>query len=50
MLQLTVNGQDRKLAEGTTIADLLADLGLDPRMLAVERNFEIVPLAPHADT
>ena len=50
MLQLTVNGQDRELAEGTTIADLLADLGLDPRMLAVERNLELVPRAQHAET
>jgi thiamine biosynthesis protein ThiS len=50
MLKLIVNGQDRELAEGTTIAGLLAELGLDPRMLAVERNLELVPRAQHADT
>jgi thiamine biosynthesis protein ThiS len=50
MLKLSVNGQDRDLAEGTTIADLLAELGLDPRMLAVERNLELVPRAQHAST
>jgi sulfur carrier protein len=49
-MQLTVNGQDRELAEGTTIAELLAELGLDPRMLAVERNLNLVPRAEHADT
>jgi sulfur carrier protein len=50
MLQLTVNGKTRELAEGTTVADLLAELGLDPRMLAVERNLTLVPRAQHADT
>lgn len=50
MLHLTVNGQDRELAEGTTVADLLLQLKLDPRMLAVERNLELVPRARHAET
>jgi thiamine biosynthesis protein ThiS len=50
MFTLTVNGQDRELTAGTTIADLLAELGLDPRMLAVERNLELVPRAQHAST
>ena len=49
-MQLTVNGQERELAEGTTIAALLAELGLDPRMLAVERNLTLVPRAQHAST
>lgn len=49
-MQLTVNGQPRELAEGTTIADLLAELGLDPRTLAVERNLDLVPRAQHAET
>lgn len=50
MLKVIVNGQDRQLAEGTTIADLLVELGLDPRMLAVERNLTLVPRAQHAET
>lgn len=50
MFMLTVNGQDRELAEGTTVADLIAELGLDPRMLAVERNLELVPRAQHSAT
>ncbi|MDZ4657379.1 MAG: sulfur carrier protein ThiS [Bythopirellula sp.] len=49
-MQLTVNGETRELAEGTTIAELLAELGLDPRMLAVERNLTLVPRAQHANT
>lgn len=49
-MKLTVNGQERELAEGTTIADLLAELKLDPRMLAVERNLDLVPRGQHAET
>lgn len=50
MMQLTVNGQPRELAEGSTIADLLNELELDPRTLAVERNLDLVPRAKHAET
>ncbi len=49
-MQLTLNGQAREFAEGTTIAELLEDLGLDPRMLAVERNLNLVPRVQHAQT
>ena len=49
-MQLTVNGQDRELEEGTTIAELLEQLELDPRMLAVERNLNLVPRTQHANT
>jgi sulfur carrier protein len=49
-MQLTVNGQDRELEEGTTIAQLLEQLELDPRMLAVERNLNLVPRTQHAST
>jgi sulfur carrier protein len=49
-MQLTVNGQDRELEEGTTIAQLLEQLELDPRMLAVERNLNLVPRSQHAST
>lgn len=49
-MQLTVNGQPRELAEGSTIADLLSELELDPRTLAVERNLDLVPRAKHAET
>jgi sulfur carrier protein len=49
-MQLIVNGQERDLAEETTIADLLEELGLDPRLLAVERNLALVPRTQHAVT
>lgn len=45
-----VNGREHELPEGSTVAELIAELALDPRMLAVERNQELVPRAQHALT
>jgi thiamine biosynthesis protein ThiS len=39
---LTVNGGRREIPDGWTLADLLASLDLDPRMVVVERNATIV--------
>ena len=41
-LALTVNGESRTVAPGTTVAALLASLALDPRLVVVERNREIL--------
>lgn len=38
-----VNGDLRRVTLGASIAGMLAELGLDPRKVAVERNREIVP-------
>ena len=48
--ELSVNGESRTVAAGCTVADLLAELQLDPRVLAVERNLELVPRRQHAET
>jgi thiamine biosynthesis protein ThiS len=42
-LQIRVNGEQRDVAEGLTIAEMLGEMGLNPRKVAVERNLEIVP-------
>jgi thiamine biosynthesis protein ThiS len=42
-LVISVNGEQRKVAGGLSIFGMLSELGLDPRKVAVERNFEIVP-------
>ena len=42
-LSITLNGEPRAVAPGTTIAALAGELGLDPKKIAVERNREIVP-------
>jgi thiamine biosynthesis protein ThiS len=42
-LSIRINGEDRRVAAGTTIAAMVRTLGLDPAKVAVERNLEIVP-------
>ena len=49
-MQIELNGQPREIAPGTSVASLVAELQLDARYLAVERNRELVPRAKHADT
>ncbi len=39
---LTVNGETRAIPEGSTLADLLGALKLDPRLIVVEHNREIL--------
>lgn len=41
-MRLVVNGEERNVPEGTTIAALLDRLELDPGAVVVERNREIV--------
>ena len=41
-LSLLVNGEAVSVPDGSTVAALLAQLGLDRRKVAVERNEEIV--------
>jgi len=42
-LHITVNGQARAAAAGTTVSALLASMGVDPTRVAIERNEEVVP-------
>jgi len=50
VIDVTVNGQARRLDPGTTVAGLLAQMALAGKRVAVERNGEIVPKGRHADT
>ncbi len=42
-VRVTLNGKRVELEDVRTIADLLRWRGLDPRLVAVEHNGEIVP-------
>ena len=42
-IAIHVNGDLRHVTVGLTLADMLQELGLDARKVAVERNLEIVP-------
>ena len=48
-MQLTLNGDPRETS-AATVAALVAELGLDVRKVAVERNLEIVPRSLYAAT
>ena len=48
-MQIKLNGEFRDLAEGTTISQLIEQLKLDPRYLAVERNRQVIPRAQHRE-
>ena len=48
-LSLIVNGEPRSIAAGASVADLVADIGLNPAKVAVERNAVIVPRSTLAD-
>jgi thiamine biosynthesis protein ThiS len=43
IISLTLNGESRNIAAGLSVADLVREIGLDPKKVAVERNLEIVP-------
>ena len=48
-MEITVNEESRDVKPGTTVAELLGQLSMQPRQVAVERNLQIVPRAEHAD-
>lgn len=42
-LGIRVNGEHREVPSGISISEMLSEIGLDSRKIAVERNREIVP-------
>jgi thiazole synthase len=42
-ISLELNGTTRNVRAGTTLAALLAELGVEPTRVAVERNHDVVP-------
>jgi thiamine biosynthesis protein ThiS len=47
-LAIRVNGEARAVARGATVADLVAELGLGGRKIAVEVNRDVVPRTGYA--
>ena len=47
-IDVHVNGEARAVAAGTTVADLLGELGLAGRKVAVAVNRGVVPRTAHA--
>jgi thiamine biosynthesis protein ThiS len=49
-LQITLNGDTHELAGPLTVADLLAQLDIDPRRVAVEHNLTVLKRDTFATT
>ena len=50
-MQIVLNGQPREIgADGGSVASLVAELGLEGKRIAVERNGAIVPRSRYAET
>lgn len=47
MKKIHLNGQAREIPDQCTVADLLAEMQLEARMVAVEVNRMVVPRAQH---
>ncbi len=49
-MTIMLNGEERTLKEGTTVAELIAELGIKKRRIAVEVNRDIIPREEYATT
>ena len=47
---IRINGNDRPLERATSVADLVRELALEGKRIAVELNGEIVPRSRYAET
>ncbi len=47
-MQIVVNGRQQAIAEGTSLAELLKNLDLNAKQVAVEVNLQLVPRTEHA--
>jgi thiazole synthase/sulfur carrier protein len=50
VIEIALNGERRGVPAGSTVADLLAELGRHPRTVAVEHNGAILPRERYAAT
>jgi thiamine biosynthesis protein ThiS len=49
VMEISVNGQHQQVADGTSLADLLAQLKLNRKLVAVEVNTQLVPRERHGE-
>jgi thiamine biosynthesis protein ThiS len=50
MIDIELNGESKQLSAETTVAQLLAQLGLADKRVAVEYNLDILPKSRHLAT
>ena len=49
-MNIRLNGEPRELPGPTSVRDLLVDLGIDARIVAVELNRKVIRRDRHAET
>lgn len=49
-MDIQLNGEVKTLIKSTTIAEMVAELGLDSRKIAIEQNRIIVPKSAYSTT
>ena len=49
-MNILFNGESRSVRDAITIAELLEELTLDPRRVAVEVNLDLAPRGRHGET
>jgi len=49
-VQIHINGDSRDVSDATTLEQLLVELGLSVRHVAVELNLQMVPRGRHGET
>jgi thiamine biosynthesis protein ThiS len=49
-MRIEFNGEPREAADGISVAELLEQLKISPRHVAVELNLEVVPRERHGET
>lgn len=50
MIKIFLNGEEKSVKSGTNVADLILELELDVKKIAVEKNLEIVLPEKFAET
>ena len=48
-LLVRINGADRRFARPLTVKELVGELGMEGKRIAIERNGEIVPRSRYAE-
>lgn len=47
-MKICINEESREVPDGTTVADIVETLSINPKFVAVEVNLELIPRDEHA--
>jgi len=49
-MQISLNGESQQVRDGASLSDLVEQLGLTGKRIAIELNMEIIPRSEHPST